>query len=618
MMRVFVLSSLLLVAVSAQSAGDEVVTDFDESFTIFLDLSDYHVSKDGSHEFLTHDHIGEHDNVIVHMSEDEMKMHMANHDTHDCQPPVAQEEIVSFIQEAMWSTPSEPNFIDDAINANYAQTGIAAWDSQLATPQMGAVNPLQQPIQPPTYVAPPKETKAQKKAAPASPEKSVADKAKTAAKADEKQPEKVVEEKKTIDEDEEAAVARFRDAYHAMKYADHGSAPASDVESKATAKALESEKKQVTEETKKAASLFDSLFDADDKAAMGLFGGERTDLPEDAFNVKDFNMGNVLDKIVDEALHEKTNPEIVDVSSPVGTVEPEAKKEKKEDKVFVEEPKEEKKETEQDVNIEKLSKDEQETLKILMKKLGSATPAEAEKVEKEEEKKEEEKSPAAKETKETVNEKNLEVKESVEKNSAKEKITEEKKDETITAEKKVEEQKDETTTSEKKLRPLTKVEALQKSVIEEEEEEAVRLAPGSGGLAGDLATPEVSHIGLAPKAKDFIPESVYAQESVSFDEMPKLIQKHAPKRILIPRMEEPGPVIGGGSRPVHIMLPPPDDTPKVGSSRPAAPVQAQIRAAFPPSAITDNNQQQQPASNKVTTLASANDEALSAAEVIIF
>merc|ERR1719498_833149 len=302
-------------------------------------------------------------------------------------------------------------------------------------------------------------------------------------------------------------------------------------------------------------------------------------------------MGNVLDKIVDEALHEKTNPEIVDVASPAGTVEPDATKEKEEkkEKASVEEPKEEKKEAEQDdVNLDKLSKDEQETLKHLIKKLGSAAPVEEEKAVKEEEK-----SPAAKEE-----EKKGEEKVPATKEEEKEQVAvEDKKVE----DKKVEEQKDETSTPEKKLRPLTKVDALQKSIIEEEEEEAVRLAPGSGGLAGDLATPEVSHIGLAPKAKDFIPESVYAQESVSFDEMPKLIQKHAPKRILIPRMEEPGPVIGGGSRPVHIMLPPPDDTPKVGSSRPAAPVQAQIRAAFPPSAITDN-QQQQPASNKVTTL----------------
>lgn len=103
--------------------------------------------------------------------------------------------------------------------------------------------------------------------------------------------------------------------------------------------------------------------------------------------------------------------------------------------------------------------------------------------------------------------------------------------------------------------------------------------------------------------------------------------KHLPKRILIPRMEEPGPVIGGGSRPVHITLPPADDQPMLkGNTRPAAPVSvaAQIQAAFgtkpaPPSSITNAAEGPgAPASTKVTTLASANDEALTAAEVVIF
>merc|ERR1711998_129387 len=92
---------LVLASVAVHSAPAED----DEHYTIFLGLDNYHVAKDGSHEILTPEEgLGEHDNVVVHMSEDEMRMHMDKHDTHDCEHPEMQKEIVSFVQENMYET----------------------------------------------------------------------------------------------------------------------------------------------------------------------------------------------------------------------------------------------------------------------------------------------------------------------------------------------------------------------------------------------------------------------------------------------------------------------------------------------------------------------------------
>merc|ERR1719265_129455 len=174
-----------------------------------------------------------------------------------------------------------------------------------------------------------------------------------------------------VDAEEEAAVARFRGAYHAMKYADHP-------------------KQGKVEESQKTAGMFDSLFDESDKKAMGLFMGDRKELPEDAFGKSDFGIDGVLDKIVDEALgeiapkeeehkhkhhHSKksessggvelvTEPTVVDAKPEPPAVE--AKPEKKDDMSFSDEEKAALKKL-----VQKLSKSDDKTKADLEKEIGA-------------------------------------------------------------------------------------------------------------------------------------------------------------------------------------------------------------------------------------------------------
>merc|ERR1719265_885280 len=171
--------------------------------------------------------------------------------------------------------------------------------------------------------------------------------------------------------EEKAAVARFRDAYHAMKYADHP-------------------EQGKVEESQKTAGMFDSLFDESDKKAMGLFMGDRKELPEDSFGKSDFGMDGVLDKIVDEALgeiapkeeehkhkhhHSKksessggvelvTEPTVVDAKPEPPAVE--AKPEKKDDMSFSDEEKAALKKL-----VQKLSKSDDKTKADLEKEIGA-------------------------------------------------------------------------------------------------------------------------------------------------------------------------------------------------------------------------------------------------------
>jgi len=119
---------------------------------------------------------------------------------------------------------------------------------------------------------------------------------------------------------------------------------------------------------------------------------------------------------------------------------------------------------------------------------------------------------------------------------------------------------------------------------------------------------------------DFIPDSVYAKQNVPFVELQPTTKKHVGKRILIPRMEEPGPAIGGGSKPVHIQLPlmDDDDVKVTSNTRPQAPSQAQIQISSSIATAVDANSINSGSSTKSSTIASANDEALSAPEVVIF
>jgi len=134
---------------------------------------------------------------------------------------------------------------------------------------------------------------------------------------------------------------------------------------------------------------------------------------------------------------------------------------------------------------------------------------------------------------------------------------------------------------------------------------------GASRPAAPLMT---SHIEKAPL--DFIPESVYAQQAVPFKENLPELMKHVPKRILIPRMEEPGPVIGGSSRPVHIQIPSSDIDFK-SNTRPAPPSTAQMLIS---SEITTHVDVENKAdvSVKASAVAAANDEALTQPEVVIF
>jgi hypothetical protein len=155
-------------------------------------------------------------------------------------------------------------------------------------------------------------------------------------------------------------------------------------------------------------------------------------------------------------------------------------------------------------------------------------------------------------------------------------------------------------------------------------------APNPAGNTRPAAPVTTSHIEKAPKASDFVPESVYVQQQVPFVEKPQMPVKHVAKRILIPRMEEPGPVIGGGSRPLHIQIPFPDNEPLSISTRPSAPshLWSSITTAKDTPAAKDTTTaisigaekavSSQVPSVKPSTIAAANDEALSAPEVVIF
>jgi hypothetical protein len=138
------------------------------------------------------------------------------------------------------------------------------------------------------------------------------------------------------------------------------------------------------------------------------------------------------------------------------------------------------------------------------------------------------------------------------------------------------------------------------------------------GASRPLAPVMTSHIEKAPSAMDYIPESVYSQQAVPFKEsLPELI-KHVPKRILIPRMEEPGPVIGGSSRPVHIQIPASDLALDMKSAtRPSAPMQANLGVLSEITTQVDT-QNKADVSVKASSVAAANDEALTQPEVVIF
>lgn len=299
----------------------------------------------------------------------------------------------------MYERPAVPteNFIDDAINANYMGSNNM-WEQQMGGNQFPMMQGMQVPMMPPmntfqqlnqqqVLATKPAAAKPAAKAEPASPkaeaEPAAAPKAEEKVEVAPKVEEKVEKEtevakeepaKKTaseVDAEEEAAVARFRDAYHAMKYADHP-------------------EQGKVEESQKTAGMFDSLFDESDKKAMGLFMGDRKELPEDAFGKSDFGMDGVLDKIVDEALgeiapkeeehkhkhhHSKksessggvelvTEPTVVDAKPEPPAVE--AKPEKKDDMTFSDEEKAALKKL-----VQKLSKSDDKTKADLEKEIGA-------------------------------------------------------------------------------------------------------------------------------------------------------------------------------------------------------------------------------------------------------
>lgn len=499
--------------------------DFEESFTIFIDLNDFHVTQADNHEFLSHEAIGEHDNVLLQLTEDQVKHHMKAHDTFDCNPPEEVHEVVSFIQEKMYEIPATPNFVDDAIESNYIQNG--AWE-KLQQPQPVAFPNV---VPYPQSLWGPKTTQAP-----------------------------VLTQNRPISTDlatkeEEEAVARFRDAYKAYKLFNHAVA---DLPALTATKGATN-------------TLFDSVMDDEDKKLFGMFSNQFAQ-PQGE---------NPLSKIVEDALAGLAEPQQPQFEIPAP--QPEAQEQSHHHHHHH-------KKHSQEAKVEPQQIPEAQPQQVAAPVVESAPPAAIQP-----------------QPQQAASTESLELTE-LEKTA----LLKLAKKLAATKESKVAEKPAAVQAPEAK--PLQTLEVEPQPAPEAAVAPAAPAAPASVAPASvaPSAADTVSHIEKAPPASAFIPENVYAQEAVPFTESPQQITKHVAKRILIPRMEEPGPVIGGGSRPVHIQLPPMDDSRSVGNSRPSAPsqVQLQVGSSIESAAATE--------APKASTLAAANDEALTAPEVVIF
>jgi len=284
--------ALIVLFVSAVAAQN-----YEESFTIFIDLDDFHVTQAGNHEFQSAETIGEHNNVVLHLSEDEVRYHQKLHDTHACEAPAEVHEVVSFIQEKMYEAPVAPNFIDDVITSNYAPSANL-WEKlkaqpkgQMPTGQMPmpnfnnmwgmpfpSVNHGQMPSQlslesmfqaPAQFPAmkPAAAALAPAKAAPvaAAPVQTLSAPAATAVAP-------------TPVEDEETAMTRFREAYRAYKLFNHAVEGLGEYATPASAALAGQSATQATAQTAPK-SWYEGLIDDDDRRLMGMLNGGHKSSP---------------------------------------------------------------------------------------------------------------------------------------------------------------------------------------------------------------------------------------------------------------------------------------------------------------------------------------------------
>jgi len=573
---------------------------YEEAFTIFIDLDDFLVTQVGNHEFLHPDTIHEHNNVVLHLTEEEMRHHMVQHDTHECEHPAEVHEVVSFIQEKMYEAPAAPSFIDDMIQSNYVQNN--AWDNlkgPYGAPQM--MSPMTQfpfnnqvwapkaqaPVVPQTYAEAPR---SQPVSAPVSAPVSVSvPKQEIAAPAAATASDPAKEE--------EEAVKRFRDAYQAFKYLNRAVGGLADNIPSSNTPSTEGN----TDSSASHGSWWGSLFDDNDKHLLEMFTQHATNnahpiIPPQtpARSLFGGDYDKTLSSIVDEALKNAMNPD----SYAPSTQEPahhhhhhhhhhhEEERALQPQQVAPAQPVQVAPTIEALDPHPSLTEADKKSLQDLVTVLSS---------------------------------KQNDVKQVLQ--------------ETFRARGLTEDQATQTTE--------TIVQAMkdqqQKSAISEPAKVPAVVQVGNTRPA---APAMISHIGQAPSPSDIIPDNVYVQQSVPFVEKLQPM-KHVPKRILIPRLEEPGPVIGGGSHPMHIKL---DNDGLISSTRPSAPAQLSMQMAS--SIATASDVASTPASNgapvtiavgttnalsvgtksmssqqpsvKAASIASANDEALSAPEVVIF
>eukprot|EP00300_Choanocystis_sp_HF-7_P006846 c14938_g1_i3.p1 GENE.c14938_g1_i3~~c14938_g1_i3.p1 ORF type:complete len:524 (+),score=118.37 c14938_g1_i3:49-1620(+) len=508
--------------------------DFDEHFTIFIDLDDFHVTQADNHEFLSSDAIGEHDNVVLHLTEDQVKHHLKIHDTFDCNPPQEVHEVVSFIQEKMYERPANPNFVDDAIESNYIQNGV--WE-KLQQSQPAFPNVL---MPYPQYLAAtPKPIPQQVQAEPLPKQVQAAAAAST-------------------NSDEEEAVSRFRDAYRAYKLLNHA------------VEGLPQLTTPLSGQGAASSSIFDSLMDDDDKKLFGMFSNQ--------FHSQQPEAESPLSKIVDDAIAGLTE-QYPELNVPVVEPQPEPETHHHHHHHHHKDTA-----TAQVVEAQQpVAQPQAPAVEVAPQVVPAPAPAPVVEVA-------------------PIQAIPVAAPASVEAPAAPVQIdgielTEAEKSALLKLAKKL--------AINGAQAPAKTAPAIPEKILQTPE-------VSTQVPVQTVSSSDVSHIGKAPSASDFIPENVYAQETVPFTEPPQMMPKHIPKRILIPRMEEPGPVIGGGSRPVHIQLPPIDDAPFVGSSRPAPPSQVQLQVG---SSIETSSQTE---STKPSSVASSNDEALTAPEVVIF
>jgi len=474
----------------------------EEAFTIFISLDDFHVTQAGNHEFLPEDAIGTHDNVVLHMSEDEVKFHQKIGDSHDCEHPAEVHEVVSFIQENMYDRPMNPDFIDDTISDNYG-TSERMWEDLMGAGNMmqGDAAPLNVPDVPATAG--------------------------------------------NHDAEEEAAVAKFREAYHTHKSM-MASQPAQGAFPPEIAAMMG------------AGAMMPPppLFGKGKSPLAGLLGGSGG-MPSMAMAMGNpNNLENEISRIVDDTYKNV----MTDLD---GTI-PQQDEGRHHHHHHHHHSEEDQLARVDDIGDLSISEAEKSALAALLGKVGSSEKGE------------------------TLRDAMRELLDGPSSSSTAPAATPSK-------------------------------------------ESSPSVAAGSGTRPSAPVFAKVSDM-----------EAVYGKGEVPFQEVLAQTNKHVAKRVLIPRMEEPGPAIGGSSKTMHIHFGD-ESMPEIKTTRPSPPnfasINSDITVAPPASASAPTTSAADvkgsssladvsatglggaggaSASTKPSTLAAVNDEALTAPEVVIF